>query len=138
MKLASACRLLPPPGRTAPVCELQGLVHRLFERARIVGVDEPGIERHRFRRNHVFSTQFHRTDVEFSGRYIDDPLDTITCLWTPGAAVGARRMRIAENASDFDVEVADCIRSGKTAEIVGWAVKAEAIYISADVGSGLH
>ena len=80
----------------------------------------------------------HWCDVELSGRDIDDPLDTITCLRTSGATVGARRVRIAENASDFDVEVADCIRSGQTTEIVGWAVKPEAVYISTDVGSGLH
>lgn len=46
-------------------------------------------------------------------------------------------MGIGEDAGDVDAVMTDCVRSRQAAEIVCRAMKAEAVDISSDVGSGL-
>jgi hypothetical protein len=73
---------------SAPVGEI------LFECPRIVGVDEPGVEGHCFRWNHVSSTQFHRADVELYRCYIDDPLERAGANpWRPAPATVVALLR---------------------------------------------
>ena len=47
-------------------------------------------------------------------------------------------MRISEDAGDVDTVVTDCVWSRQAAEIVRWAMKAEAVDISSDVGGCLN
>src|SRR5450759_4536866 len=72
--------------------KLERQVHVLLELAAVVSEREPGLERHRARRNVVAPAQLSGIDAQFVGGEIDHALDHVGGLGPAVAAVGSHRI----------------------------------------------
>jgi len=117
-----------------PVRQLQRGVHVLLELAAVIGVDEPGLVRHRLGRDEVAPAQRDPVDAGLARGNVDDPLDGVGRLGPAGAAVGRGGVAVGEDPGDGRMDVRRPVGAGEAAEIVGRDVDAAHREMGAEIG----
>ena len=136
-QLAALARLRAALGEARDVGALHPLVQDLFELAAVVGESEPGLVRHRLRRNEIAPAQFHRIDAGLVGGEIDQPLDHIGGLRTAVAAIRPHRVGVRVDGRDVGMDGGRAIDAGERAQIVE-EVRRAGLQVGAHVGDRLH
>ena len=115
------------------VGQLQRLVHVLGELAGVVGEGEPGLVRHRVRRDGVLPPQLRRIDAQLVGGDIDHALDDVGGLGPAVAAIGPHRIGVGEHRRDVDIHRRRLVDAGQRAEIADEGLPAD-LQEGADIG----
>ena len=122
---------------TREIGELERHVHGLLELAAVIGEREPGLERHRLRRDVVLAPQLRGIDAELVGGKIDQPLDHVRGLRTAISAIGSHRACVGEHGGDVGEHGGRAVHAGERADIAGERRHA-GLQIGADRGNRLH
>ena len=108
-------RRLGALGKLLPVGDFHRALHMRGEVAGIVDLSGRGLVGHRLRRNEILAPDRIRRHAEFSRGRIDQPLDHISRLGAPGAAIGIDRHGVGEHGADAAMEGLDIIEPGQHA-----------------------
>ena len=103
-ELAAGAALGAPVREAGPVGGRDGAIEERRELARIVGVVGRRPVGHRVRRDVVAAAELDAVDAGLGGGGLDEPLHDVVALGAPGAAIGADRRRVGEDALDRDVD----------------------------------
>ena len=127
-------RSLGSLGKLFPVSHLHRPFHMRGEVAGIVHLAGRRRVRHRFGGNEILAADRIRRHAQFARAGIDQTLDDIGRLGTPGTAIGIDRHRMGENGANPAVEFLDVIEPRQHAGAAMRDVGAEGREIGAHVG----
>ncbi len=113
-------------------------VHVLLERAAIVFEGQPGLERHRVRRDRVAAAELHRIDAELVGGNIHQPLDHEGGFGPSRPAIGPGNGGMGEHGGDIHMDRGRRVHARKRAEIDRQRPARRLGDIGADIADGLH
>ena len=136
-QLAALARFRAALLEALDVGQLQRLFHDVGEVAGVVGEGEPGLVRHRVRRDRVLPPQLRRIDAELVGGEIDHALDDVGGLGPAVAAIGPHRIGVGEHRGDVDIERRRLVDAGQRAEIADERLPAD-LQERADIGDDVH
>ena len=135
---AALARLRAPLLEPRAIGEGERHVHAPRELPAVVGEDEPGLERHRRRRDDVPAPELDRVDAELARGQVDHALDGIRRLGPPRAAIRTRRRRVREDAGGLHADGRRRVHAGEPADIVGARPRASRREIRADIEPDGH
>ena len=117
-----------------PVGEPHGIPHVALEVAVVDGQAQRGLVRHRGRRHVVATTQLRRLDANLTGGHIDQALDHVGRLRTPGTPVGVDWNGVGEHALDRRVDDRNGVESSqRRATQLGRDRRAEGRHVCAEI-----
>ena len=138
-QLAPPVRRVPPQREAGDVGQLERGLHVGAELPAVVRHAERRLVRHRGGRNDVAPPQLDGIGGQLAGGVVDEPLHDVRRLRPPGAAIGRRRVRVAEHTQHLHVGGGERVDAHQRDDV---AERGEQVAVGGDVrahvGQRLH